>query len=305
MIRRFVTSVIILFSLAGCFGVFLIASAVKEDKKMVFNSKTTIDLNYVAKLSNASQLVALIWTIVSVLLIFLTFNVQRKQTAENSIFLIRQQFETTFFNMLNVLFNIKTAIHSQKDGTALVGQEFMDFAIKELKKYHLAHSGSEYIPSFINKIRNLEPITQTELAAIASDLDIVYISFYSDYHAELGHYFRYLYNLLKFTISHREKYKDQKNYLDIIQAQLSNAELGLVFYNAISNKGLNTDKKYRFYNWLEQYSFLENIDEKSLITREHNVLYPKTLFKFLNNSERQMRNEIPIFIPVNRMPDAT
>lgn len=71
----------------------------------------------------------------------------------------------------------------------------------------------------------------------------------------------------------------------MLQAQLSNDELALIFYNALSSNGLNSSKKPQFKEWIEHYQFLENLNVDSLLDRRHHVLYQKSKFKFLNRDE--------------------
>ena len=76
-------------------------------------------------------------------------------------------------------------------------------------------------------------------------------------------------------------------YLNFIQAQMSDEELALVFYDSISNKGLDKNRQYTFKNNLDEYSFLENIPESTLLRRCHYKIFPKTIFCFLNEDERK------------------
>ncbi|PTB90929.1 hypothetical protein C9994_16455, partial [Marivirga lumbricoides] len=67
-------------------------------------------------------------------------------------------------------------------------------------------------------------------------------------------------------------------YINLIQAQMSTYELGLIFYNALSTHGS------KMYEWLEDYHFLENIDKKGLLSPLlHTKFYPKTSFKFISH----------------------
>lgn len=71
-------------------------------------------------------------------------------------------------------------------------------------------------------------------------------------------------------------------YIDIIQSQLSNSELYILFYNGISRYG-----KKRMYPLLEKYGILENViySDFEYFYRHQTLFYPKTSFK--NNPEMQ------------------
>ena len=273
----------------------------KEDRIAI---DRTIDWNYAKNLGEFSGFIAISWSVLGVLLIYLTLNYQKTQFKANSDFIEKQQFETTFFNMLNVLFNIKQAIKgsvkslSDSSSNRYQGQEFVEAALLHFREiyfdnYNVLPANSP-IKVIIGKVKENSQLTATEVLILKEDLNSIYLNFYGNYHSELGHYFRYLFNLMKFTINHRTKFGDENDYINLIQAQLSNDELALVFYNAISDNGLNSRRESRFYDWLEKYKFLENIDSRSLLLREHHVIYKTTAFKFLNSDERKLK--IPAMI---------
>lgn len=63
---------------------------------------------------------------------------------------------------------------------------------------------------------------------------------FQGYNAQLGHYFRHLYQMVKFLALADSKVisEDDKNeYARIIRAELSDFEQALLFYNAVSNRG--------------------------------------------------------------------
>jgi len=76
----------------------------------------------------------------------------------------------------------------------------------------------------------------------------------------------------------------------LIQAQLTNDELSLILYNSLSDNGLSQSKESKFYEWLNDYKFLENVDSKSLLSRNHHIFFDKTFFKFLSIDEKKRKN---------------
>ena len=108
-------------------------------------------------------------------------------------------------------------------------------------------------------------------------IDTYYNDVYKGKEAELGHYFRHLYHILKYT--HESNIVTKKKYIDIVQAQMSDDELYLVFYNGISKFG-----KEKLQPFLEEYGFLENIRSRGKIFDLHaSQFYPKTKFKYLTS----------------------
>lgn len=71
----------------------------------------------------------------------------------------------------------------------------------------------------------------------------------------------------------------------MLQSQLSDEELALLFYDAISPYGKNKNGEYVFFDMLEASEMLENISERVLINRSHTKFYPLTKFKFLSRKE--------------------
>ncbi len=71
-------------------------------------------------------------------------------------------------------------------------------------------------------------------------------------HSNLGHFFRNLYQIVKYV--DRSDVKDKKFYTNIVRAQLSSDELYLLFYNALSSLG-----RERFFPLIVKFQFLEQL----------------------------------------------
>ena len=95
----------------------------------------------------------------------------------------------------------------------------------------------------------------------------------------LDHYFRHLYRIIKFvddaTIieSKAEKYK----YICILRAQLSDYELGFLFYNCLSDNG-----KDKFKPLIEKYALFNNLRDKVLYNPvAERQMYKEGAYKFI------------------------
>lgn len=239
-------------------------------------------------------IVGVFFTITASFLLFLTLNYQREEYKETQSTLATQQFETTFFNMLSMLNEIRGAISGSfltrtGDKEVYTGNSFLSEFLSYLKNYYNVYlrrtEQGKTLDQLLSKANENKKFSQIELDSIQTELDILYLKLYSKYQSQLGHYFRYIYNIIKFTIDNRQESKDEKKYIDLLQAQLSNDELALIFYNGLSSNGLNSSKKSQFKEWLENYQFLENLNADSLLDRRHHVSYQKIRFKFLNRDE--------------------
>jgi hypothetical protein len=76
--------------------------------------------------------------------------------------------------------------------------------------------------------------------------------------SRLGHYYRHLYQTVKFIVSQSDdllKEKEKDSYLTILRAQLSNHEQILLYYNAISGFG----SRWIIERYLTYYGMIHNI----------------------------------------------
>ena len=188
---------------------------------------------------------------------------QAEQLTLHSEAMARQNFETTFFSMLSLHNEIVNSLTIKDKTGRLVFPEL----IEELKSkahwclhnkgVHTGHHSSEEGRSIFGKL------TEQEL----SDC---YEGFYKDF-SSVGHYFRNLYNIVKFVKNSGQK--DKRFYTNIIRAQLSNAELALLFYNCLSDKG-----REKFKPLIEEFAFLNEMDDKMLLADEHKGFYDRAAF---------------------------
>ncbi|WOO45603.1 putative phage abortive infection protein [Bacillus subtilis] len=171
----------------------------------------------------------------SILLVLTAVIMQRKELeqtrnefVQTNKTLIKQQFDNTFFNMINLQNEIVRGIGVERQK----GKYALDYLNTEVKsKYQL----------------NKEKIDNKKLRLIES-YNEVYKKFI------FGHYFRNMYRIMKF-IDQAEKLNisEKKNYIGILRAQLSTGELLLIFYNALSDKG----EKFR--ELIMKYNFFDDL----------------------------------------------
>lgn len=174
------------------------------------------------------------------------------------------------------------------DNQSGTGRDFFKIAFGSLKQFVHQHNiplhdpkgaikKEAFIEHSMTKDKNPNvQLSETELNDIKLKTIEIYEDFYNYYHHSLGHYFRFFYNMMKFTINSDLTDGEKARYINLIQAQMSSYELGLIFYNALSKHG------NRMFNWLENYKYLENIDGKALLSPLiHSRFYPNTKFKFI------------------------
>ena len=201
-----------------------------------------------------------------------------------------QQFESTFFNSMNLLNNIIQSItyivpppppptrlgdqpvFPQPDRTKIYnGRDSFEFFYKDLKKEYQAL----YADYVLNNLREVYspgatfnvPVTvQEEFANTA------YENFFEQQHSDLGHYFRTIYNIVKFI--NDRKPDNPKYYTSLLRSQLSTYEHLLLFYNCQSTYGIE-----KFKPLIIEYSMLDNMAISELLDNGHKDLYPEKAYE--------------------------
>ncbi|MGQ8967936.1 putative phage abortive infection protein [Bacillus subtilis] len=172
-----------------------------------------------------------LFNLASILLVLATVKMQSIELKETRVefettnkTLIKQQFDNTFFNMINLHNEIVSSLHiSDHQG-----------------KYALSYLNSQ-IKSYYRSVQ-----LDDKRARIVRS----YESFYAKYY--FGHYFRNMYRILKFIDETEElSVSEKKNYIGILRAQLSTGELLLIFYNALSVRGIKFKKLILKYNFFD------------------------------------------------------
>ncbi len=133
----------------------------------------------------------------------------------------KQNFENTFFNMLNLHNQIKNDI----------SDIFINISIKLNERATQDSMGGTM------KLPDNRTISK-------------YLSFYKKNESTISHYYRNIYQMLKFV--HFSDIENKKFYTNIFRAQFSTVELEFLFFHCLSNYG-----KDKFKPLLEEYEFLE------------------------------------------------
>lgn len=100
-----------------------------------------------------------------------------------------------------------------------------------------------------------------------------YFYFYEKRQDKLAHYFQTLYNIIKY-VNDADSGIDKKKYINLVRAQLSVYELGLLFYNCLTELGRD-----KFMPLLEEYSLFKNMPKSILYAEHHTQLYSESAFK--------------------------
>ena len=181
---------------------------------------------------------------------------QKEYLAVQNEVLRKQNFENTFFQLLNLLQQTRDSFTFSNKGEGATGKSAFDLAYQELAKRYQSViqkrlAGGETEKSIINSLSS---------------------HFFIMHQVDFGHYFRTLYNLIKFV--HKTDLKDKRFYTNLIRAQLTNNEVIILFYDCLSDLGMN-----KFKPLIEEYSILKIIKLDMLLDEKHYILYDEKAYK--------------------------
>ncbi|MDC9826296.1 putative phage abortive infection protein [Devosia sp. ZB163] len=175
------------------------------------------------------------------------------QETQNS-FVSRQIFEATFFQLLRNLNDIIQSIDLRSSGTEIAaGRDAIRSYYKRLDRLMVRYRDSG------------SGLVTRDGAAKA------YEAFYAESSHDLGHYFRMLYNVIKFV--DQSDVTDKRFYAQIVRAQLSDIEANLQLYNCISPRAA----KMRVL--VERYHLLKYVDPRQLFGPDHTTFVDESAYE--------------------------
>lgn len=208
---------------------------------------------------------------------------------EQSRTLKLQQFESTFFHSLNLLnqiiegitysidlsppFTTRDPLLEAKQVSLLTyrGRECFEHMYKALKKLY-EKDRAEYIVKNISKTYRPDSKFHVPREKEEELVDRAYDKFFQAHQSQLGHYFRTIYNIIKFV--DKAEPGDPKYYTNLIRTQLSSFEHTLFFYNGRSNYA-----KEKLYPFIIKYHMLDNLPKGELLNEEHLEWYPAETYQ--------------------------
>lgn len=177
---------------------------------------------------------------------------------EQSSSLKIQNFENTFFQLLG--------LHNNIVSDMFVGEA--DSADKGLNGRDCFKIIYDYFEIYYKRKNKYAEDKNNYLAIIEEAYDEFFIS----QQADIGHYFRNLYTIVKFVDN--SEVENKKQYVSILRAQLSSYELSLLFYNCLWSVG-----RKKFKALIERYELLENMNINLLLNPKDQLpLYEKKAY---------------------------
>lgn len=126
------------------------------------------------------------------------------------------------------------------------------------------------------------PNREVSLNEINEYVEVCYMHLLAKYTDVVDHFYRYLNSILKFLDNQTVRLQlDNTFYSKIIQAQLTNAQLGLLFYSSFTPVSRNENGQLEFKELLEKYQLLQNLPKDYCPVPQLLQNYPQTRFKYL------------------------
>ena len=211
--------------------------------------------------------VGAIWSLVSIILFYITLRLQRKELAlqrqeleltreelkgqkleleKANTFSYIQQFDTKFFQLLSLHKDITNGIYIDQTSRTYFDME-NESGVHFFQQLALRISRIFY--------KNEYPIKEFGEVETSDRLIKTYHKAYHQYKAVLSHYFRNLFYVVNFVDQSPILTEDQKkDYVKILRAQLSQYELVILAYNGMTKYG------EKFYPLINKYEMLKSID---------------------------------------------
>lgn len=176
---------------------------------------------------------------------------QKEQLKQQSETFELQRFENSFFSLLSTLGEIVSAMKTND----VIGH---------------THKSRDCFGVFnvsLRKLHNPEAFFPSSPEKVLPKIQEIYETFYKSHQSQLGHYFRLLYQIIKFV--KQSSISDKHRYTSIVRAQLSSYEQVMLFYNCLSIYGIS-----KFKPLVEEFALLENMPHELLLNPKlHLPLY--------------------------------
>jgi hypothetical protein len=237
-------------------------------------------------------LATVFWTAAATLLLYDTLTFQRRESADTRRALHVTQFEGSFFSMLAHLERIVAdcepigAEETVGRGHPQGGRRYFRTAFEDLEARH--NSVAEPVVMEMLAEQALGPgkphpeTFRWDPERLKPAVLKAYECFYGKHEINLAHYFRFVFNIFKYVATDESLTIEEKSkYIGFLQARTSNDELALLFYNGLSVHAISATGEPVFHDWLDEYEFFQNVDDRCLFHEEYAAFYRRTKFKFI------------------------
>lgn len=207
------------------------------------NKSTNINLEKSAQFGDfLGGAVGTVFSFVGVILLFETLSLQRSEFKSSNDVFSHQQFDNTFFELLNFhKENVKAFKTYTLTGELVEGREFF--------RYQKGYLQDIYSPT-------------TNLSNNRKKAVDLFRILYVQYEEDFSIYFKTLYQLYSLIEDSKINGELQARYSKMLRAQLSDAELFFIRYNAMTELGNQSSEYINIYNILKHLSHFDLLEFK-------------------------------------------
>ena len=210
-------------------------------------------------LAGVSGTLAFLWLITTVFMQGKELREQRKEISRQADEAQRanasmksQEFENSFYGLIRAYGDLVAELDISKRGSGhklCEGRDCFTFFYRSFNK------------SYRKKLAKHDEPTA---------LFYAYKDLWNKHSNDLGHYFRLVYNILRFL--DEAKGLCEARHVRIFRAHLSNSELLIIYYNCLSADGA------RLVRYAEKFALFDNLPTLRLLNSSHMALVPKACF---------------------------
>ncbi len=197
----------------------------------------------------------------------------RKEFETQNATLKRQEFETTFFHLLelhhqivnSIIYEDKEMIGPslvQRNSTIYQGRKYFIFAYNEVLKNKYAQYVIQNDPKLDGRLKHLSS-TQIELKSLHQ----AFYDFHCEHNQYNSHYFKNIYHILKLLDNSILNDAEKKDFAKLLAAQLSDDELHLLFY-----KCFFSDNYINARELVLRYDMFDTMGIETLLKKDHYCL---------------------------------
>ena len=196
----------------------------------------------------------------------------REEFKTQNATLKRQEFETTFFHLLelhhqivnSIVYEQKRMVNLSYTSTIYEGRKYFIFAYNDALKNNYQRYVLTNVPELDGRLKYLSSF-QLDLKSLQQ----AYNDFHREHHQYIGHYFRNIYHILRLLDKSILKDEEKMDFAKLLAAQLSADELHLLFYNCFASDDYKKTRALALH-----YDMFDTMDKATLLNKEH--------FQFLN-----------------------
>lgn len=181
----------------------------------------------------------------------------RKEFKTQNETLKRQEFETTFFHLLELHHQIvESILYKSASKEIYQGRQFVSFAYSELKRDYENYYLQFYALPTINEVSPEQFDSKC--------LQTVFSKNFPAIERNMGHYFKNFFQTLRLLDKSILNAEEKIDFAKLLIAQLTNDELCLLYYQCIYD-----DENIEFGELVRRYGFFDTIDKAMLLTPEN------------------------------------